>query len=160
MQINKLKLLVSVILALALVGFVYFIYFKNPGLPGLKIKNQAQGTLVSGFPDVPVYEGAKLKNSFSGTQNGKTVYGATWTVDRINDKPVDETGVRLVMHWYEDDAFPESWVFVEPLQQEGNVDNPSKDTLKVSKNGVLVALVVERKNPKEPVIITVLATIE
>lgn len=176
-QTGKLSTVLAIIIGVLLLLFVV-IWAKNypkissnmltPGTKSTDLKinlpivktQDLQGSLVANFPEFPVYEGAKVTSSFMGTQNGKTVYGATWEVNRIEGNPPDETSVRTVMHWYEDDPLPETWIFDEPLQQSGNVDNPSKSWLTVSKNGIKVSLTVEAKTPQSPVIVTVLETVQ
>ena len=119
----------------------------------IKTKN-ATGVLVNGFPQLPAYEGATVMTSYAGRLDGQVVYGATWEINEVNGHSVDKTSVREVMHWYEDDAFPESWIFDEPLQQSGDTTNPSKSWITVSKDGMLLTLTVEQNNVQAPVLVT------
>ncbi|HSW90008.1 MAG TPA: hypothetical protein VLH19_04010 [Patescibacteria group bacterium] len=117
-------------------------------------RQEVQGSLVSGFPSVPLYPKAVVQSSYTQVVKGNTVYGATWTVTEVNGHSTDRASVREIMHWYEDDAFPFEWFFDQPLQ-EGGIDpvNPTKSWLTVSKDGTKIALTVERTDPKGPVLI-------
>jgi hypothetical protein len=123
-------------------------------LPLVKTEER-QSALVSGFPEFPVYDGAIIQRSFAGTENGLPVYEAVWAIDLVDGKPIDVTSVRKIMHWFEDDALPTDWIFEEPLQQEGDSDNPSKSWLTVSRNGVYITVTVELQSLLDPIIVRV-----
>jgi hypothetical protein len=128
--------------------------YPNTNLP-LVTTEVLEGALIPDFPEIPVYEGARIQHSEQGVEDGHPVYRATWTIDRVDNKPLDVTSVRKIMHWFEDDALPTEWIFEEPLQQEGDSDNPSKSWLTVRRNGVYVTVTVELQSLLDPVIMHV-----
>lgn len=131
--------------------------YSDTDLPLVKTEER-QGDLVADFPDLPVFDGAIVESSFAGIEHGHPVYNAVWVIHQIDGKPLDVTSVRKVMHWFEDDAFPELWMYDEPLQQEGDADNPSKSWITVSKNGVRVTVTVEAPLVQSPVLVTAYVT--
>src|SRR5689334_2100505 len=101
---NKKLLAVAVVILILLTSYFFFRSFTKNKLPQIAVSETKINELASDFPNLPVYKDAKVVNSYSGNQNGKKVYGATWQIEgqTLHD----------VVNWYESSSAAfEGWQF-------------------------------------------------
>lgn len=86
---------------------------------------EAEGELVEGFPEFPVYPGAEIHESAVRRQaynTGRDIY-AEWTT---NDSVIE------VMRWYEQELSKLGWSIGEPNDPE----NPSEQIIQITKDNL------------------------
>ena len=104
---------------------------KEPG------KTELEGELVAGFPELPVYQGAALVNSYKKQEGEKVGFEANWEID---------ASVSEVMIWYIDALSESGWVFEEVPE---DVDEVFEQSLIAQKDETRVYLTVEREEGAE-----------
>ncbi|OGK11374.1 hypothetical protein A2954_03420 [Candidatus Roizmanbacteria bacterium RIFCSPLOWO2_01_FULL_37_12] len=110
------------LIVLFIASIVYIVY-KFIILPSQEKKTSAQtnnnqvqetvyesaGSLILGFPDIPVYSNLVVDKSFKKELNGKTNYVATWFFEGDNKE---------IMKWYADEFVKTGWTVVGPFIYE------------------------------------------
>jgi hypothetical protein len=103
---------------------------------------EAEGELVDGFPDFPIYPGAELEKSNQSTYQGRTAYSGTW---------ISTGTVQKVMAWYRDQAKQKNW---EIIDDPSNPASGQEQHLNLNVDGQLINVTVELEdNQTKPEII-------
>ena len=113
------KILTALIL-LFLVGFGLYLFTKSKSPKPITERiytnetvTESNGTLVDGFPNVPIYPGMRIDKTYKKEQDGKTDYVAVWYFDG-GDAKVPE-----MMKWYIDEYKKSGWTVTGPFIDEG-----------------------------------------
>ncbi len=109
-----------------------------------------QGSLAPGFPDFPVYPGARISSSRKETRgtDGVNGFSADWTVG--GDNVITE-----IAGWYTNELTKQGWKKVS-VQDENDL---TEQSLKFSKAGQSIVLSIGRGESANPYTISILVDI-
>jgi hypothetical protein len=96
-------------------------------------KEELQGEIVSGFPDIPVYARSELIYTYKKMENGKNGYEGVWKTDE---------SVSVVMNWYIENLEQFGWNIIEPPD---DLEADGEQYLVAVKGDLVLNLIVENE---------------
>src|SRR3990172_3687216 len=142
------KILIITLSLISLGGLLTALYFSRTKVPTnndtLESEDEVfieeEGSLVDGFPALPVYPSFTIDESSKEIDDGKTSWQAKWTSS--------DTTLKLsqITNWYSQQMPQSGWIISIPFEIQDN--NPDSQTAVFEKDGLPLYLNVTRTEVK------------